>query len=196
VRRLLALGLLLLATAGCSEPPQKEIDQAQTAVDLARAAGADRFAAEDYTAAVAGLQKARAAVDQRDYNQALSYAIDARQRAADALRQAADATAKARKATDALITAVTARITQLEARLTTAEAARVPVKELRTPRAAIAEAQTRLQEARAEIGAGNYEKAGEILTAVRKKLDATVHDVENIPRHPPRTSKPRTARTS
>lgn len=194
MRRLLVIGLLLLAATGCSEPPQKEIDQAQTALDLARTAGADTFAAEEYSAAAAGLQKARAAVDQRDYRQALSYAIDARQRAQNAIRQAADDKARARRATDALIADVTARATQLQARLKTAEAAHVPAKELRAPRAAVADVQKDLQEARAEIGAGNYDKAGEILTAVRKKLDAAVHDVENIPPRPSRAGRARASR--
>src|SRR5207237_5155423 len=62
VRRLL-ITVLLFAAAGCSEPPQKEIDQAQAAVDLARTGGADTYAAEEYAAAVAGLQKAHASVD-------------------------------------------------------------------------------------------------------------------------------------
>jgi hypothetical protein len=180
---------LLLLAAGCSEPPQKEIDQAQTAVDLARTAGGDRFAAEEYAAAVAGLQKARDAVEQRDYRQALSYAIDARQRAQDAIRQAAEARAKAQRAADTLLADVTARASQLQARLKAAEAAHAPLKELRAPRAALAVAQQGLQEARTEIGAGNYEKAGERLTAVRKKLDAAIRDVENIPLRAPRAGR-------
>ena len=53
---------LMLFTAGCSEPPQKEIDQAQAAVDAARTVGADRYATADFTAAVSSLDKARAAV--------------------------------------------------------------------------------------------------------------------------------------
>jgi hypothetical protein len=80
VRRLLVI-LVVLLTTGCSEPPQKEIDQAQAAVDAARTAGADRYAAADFTAAVSSLDKARAAVEQRDYRQALNYALDSRQRA-------------------------------------------------------------------------------------------------------------------
>ena len=38
------LPLLLLATA-CSEPPHKELDRAQGAIDAARAAGAEQYAA-------------------------------------------------------------------------------------------------------------------------------------------------------
>src|SRR5258708_3563111 len=179
--RLLLFILILIPAAGCSEPPRKEIDQAQTAVDLAGTAGADKFAAEEYAAAVAGLQKARDAVEQRDYRQALSYAIDARQRAQDAIRQAADAKAKAQRATDSLVTDVTARANQLRTRLKGAEAARVPAKELRAPRAAMAEAQQGLQEARAEIGAGNYQKAEEILTALRPKLHPPIPHLDHIP---------------
>jgi len=186
VGRLLSIGLLLLALTGCSEPPQKEIDQAQTAVDLARTAGADRYATEEYTAAASGLQKARTAVEQRDYRQALSYAIDARQRAQNAIRQAGDGKARAQRATEALLTAIVARTTQLETRLKTAEAARVPAKELRGARAALEDVRKDLQEARTEIGAGNYEKAGEQLASVRKKLDAALVNVEKIPQRPPR----------
>ena len=193
------LAVLLLAAAGCSEPPQKEIDQAQAALDLARAAGAETYAAEEYGAAAAGVQKARTSVDQRDYRQALSYAIDARQRAQNALHQAEIGRAKAQRAIDAAVTDVSNRLNELQTRLQAAEKARVPVKELRDPRAALADGRKALQEARTEIGAGNHAKAGEMLAAVRKKLDAAIRDVENIPqpRSPKaRSPKPRTARST
>src|SRR5437764_830945 len=64
-RTTLLVAVLALLTA-CSEPPQKEIDQAQSAVDAARAARADAYAPEEYTAAAAALQRARQAVDERD----------------------------------------------------------------------------------------------------------------------------------
>jgi hypothetical protein len=170
----------LLATAGCSEPPQKELDQAQAAVDLARTGGADRYATDEYAAATAALLKARAAVDQRDYRQALSYAIDARQRAQSAFRQAGEGKAQALRTADALLAGTVALADRLDVRLAAAAASRVPAKELRGPRAAREDARRALQEARTQIGAGNYEKAGELLASVRKKLDAAVADVEKI----------------
>lgn len=188
------LAVLLLAVSGCSEPPQKEIDQAQAAVDLARTSGAETYAAEEFAAATAGVQKAHSAVDQRDYRQALSYAIDARQRAQNAVRQAANGKVKAKTATEATMTAVSTQLNQLEARLKAAETPKVPKKELRAPRAALADARKGLQEAGTEIGAENYAKAGETLMEVRKKLDLAIKDVEHIPRPQPRTkraSKPR-----
>ena len=41
----------LLFVAGCADPPSKEMDQAQGAIDAARAAGADQYATTGLTAA-------------------------------------------------------------------------------------------------------------------------------------------------
>src|SRR5581483_9749899 len=77
------IGLLLLCvtfTAACADdPPTKEMNQAQGAIDAARAAGAEQYAPEDFKAAVAALQRSHEAVTQRDYRQALNDALDARE---------------------------------------------------------------------------------------------------------------------
>ena len=185
----LLISFLLLAAAGCSEPPQKEIDQAQAAVDLAKNADAERFAADEYTAATTALAKARAAVDQRDYRQALSYAIDARQRAQSALRQAADEKTRVRKAAEALYGEIATRANRLQALLRAADAAHAGSKELREPRATLAEARKALQEASAAISLGNYEQGSKSLTEVRGKLDAAMKDAEKIPQPAPRSGK-------
>lgn len=186
MRRVLASLLLLLVAAGCSEPPQKEIDQAQTALDLARAAGADKYAKTEYSDAASALQKARVAVDQRDYRQALNYAIDSRQRAQDAIRQAADGKSRAQRAAEAIVIDISTRASTLQERVKAAEAARAPAKDLRSARETMAAAQTRLQEARTLIGAGNYEEATTTLTEVRGKLDGAIAEIEKIPQRPPR----------
>ena len=72
------------ALRGCSEPPQKEIDRAQQAIDTARAAGAEQYAPESFAAATTALQQSHEAVDQRDYRLALSRAVDASDRAQEA----------------------------------------------------------------------------------------------------------------
>src|SRR3954447_244760 len=120
MRRLPVIALLLLLAAGCSEPPQKEIDQAQGAIDTARAAGADKYAVDEYTAATTALQKSHDAVDQRDYRQALSYALDARERAQDPARQPADGRARARGAVETALTEISVRVQQLDTRIKTA----------------------------------------------------------------------------
>jgi hypothetical protein len=186
MRRFAAIGLLLLLAAGCSEPPQKEIDQAQGAIDAARAAGADKYATDDYTAATSALQKSHDAVAQRDYRQALSYALDARERAQDAARQAADGKARARSAAESAFTEVSARAHQLETRIKTAEAARVPARELQKSRATLAETRKALQEARTAIDTGNYGDVPSMLTTARSQVDAALSEVEGIPQRPVR----------
>src|SRR4029078_2966791 len=85
-----------VAGAACGDPPEKEMQQAQGAIDAARAAGADRYAVEEYTAATEALKNARIAVEQRDYRLALNHALDSLERAQEAARQAADGKAAAR----------------------------------------------------------------------------------------------------
>jgi hypothetical protein len=189
MRRLPAIGLLLLLAAGCSEPPQKEINQAQGAIDAARAAGADQYAVEEYNAATTALQKSHDAVDQRDYRQALSYALDARERAQDAARQAADGKARARITAEVAFNQISARAQQLEARIKTAEAARVPARELQKSRDTLAKARTALQEARTAIDAGNYSDVASKVSSIRSELDAALTEVEGIPQRPARKRK-------
>jgi hypothetical protein len=185
VRRLLAIGLLLLTSAGCSGPPQKEIDQAQSALDVARTAGADRYAASEFAAAASALEKAHAAVGQRDYRQALNYAIDSRQRATEAARQATDGRARAKTAVEALYGEVASLANKLQAALRTAETA-APAKLLRASQTTLRDARADLQKASAAITAGNYADATEMLTAVRGKLTAALADVQSIPPKPVR----------
>jgi hypothetical protein len=186
VRRLPVIVLLLLVLAGCSGPPQKEIDQARDALAAARAAGADRYASAEYNAAAASLDKANAAVGQRDYRQALNYALDSRQRAVEAERQAADGKARAKSATEALYGTVASATNQLQTALRTAETA-VPARTLRAGQAVLKDARAHLQKASAAIGAGNYDEAAKTLAQVRVKVDAALIDAQKIP---PRAKRP------
>jgi len=153
---------------------------------MARTAGADKYAADEYSAAAIALQKSRDAVAQRDYRLALNYAIDARQRSQDAIKQAGGGRARAQHDADALMTRISALATELQTRLRAAEASRVPLKDLRSARTTVAAVDERLQEARTAIAAGNYDQATTVLTAVREKLDAALHEIEHLPPHPVR----------
>src|SRR5215470_14405074 len=82
--------LAALTAAACGDPPDKEIQQAQGAIDAARAAGADVYAHDEFAAAEQALKNANDAVAQRDYRLALNHALDARDRAKTAATQAAD----------------------------------------------------------------------------------------------------------
>jgi hypothetical protein len=191
MRRVAALLMILLA-AGCSEPPNKEINRAQGAIDAARAAGADQYAAESFTAATSALQQAHEAVDQRDYRLALSRAIDAYERAQDAAKLAADGKAKARSDAEMIVSTANAAALALEAKLRAAEAAHVPARDLAESRRISKDAAVTLQKARANLKSGAYMDA----IATVKGLEAQMHkQIEVVDAMPPPRAPRRTPRT-
>jgi hypothetical protein len=181
----------VVLSAACSEPPQREINSAQTAIDAARAAGAEQYAAESFAAATTALQQSHEAVAQRDYRLALSRAVDATDRAQDAARLAAEGKARARADAEAAVNSSNAALQQLEARLRAAEAARVPARELAEPRKTAKDAVAVLQKARASLNVGNYAEATEVVKGLQQQIRMQIADVEQataprLPRRSPR----------
>src|SRR5215211_338269 len=138
--RRLAL-LVTLLSASCAEPPHKEMNQAQGAIDAARAAGADKFAAAEFTAATDALKRSEDAVAAGDYRQALNHAIDSRERAANAAKMAVDGRAEARGQAERAITEVATLLSRAQAQLKDPDLARLNARVLRTPRATVAAAE-------------------------------------------------------
>jgi hypothetical protein len=122
------------------------------------------------------LQKAHEAVDQRDFRQALAYALDARERAKEAARQSADGKAHARVAAEGSLATTSGRIQQLEAAVKAADAARVPARDLQDTRNLLTESLSTLQKARATFGSGDYLQVTEMLKGIPEKLDAAVRE--------------------
>ena len=89
--------------AGCSAPPQKERDQADSAIAAAKAAGGVEYAPEDLQKADASLVEYDRAVSNGDYRAALSHAISARDAAYHASRVAGERKAAARSDAERLI---------------------------------------------------------------------------------------------
>jgi len=181
MRRLAALLLTILPIAGCSEPPHKEMNRAQGAIDAARAAGAEQYAAEPYTAATAALQQSHEAVGQRDYRLALSRAIDAYERGQDAAMLAADGKAKARSEAEMIVSTTSTAALTLNIRLKAAEAARLPARDLATPRATARDAATTLQKARAALKTGAYLDAMESVKGLDARIRTQIQAIEAIP---------------
>ena len=178
--RVIPFVLVLLALAGCSEPPLKELDEARSAIDAAQAAGAEQYAAEEYAGATITLQKARASLDERDYRQALSYAIDARQRAIEASRVVPDARARAKTAAEADLKSVTDSVSHLESALHAAAEAGVSAQELLAPSETVDAAKGSLQEARTALDARKYLEATALLRGVRENVDGAAKTVSSI----------------
>lgn len=173
MRRLAVLLGALVLCAACSEPPQKEIDRAQGAIDAARAAGAERYATPEFTAATGALKEAHDAVGQRDYRLALTKALDASERGQQAARQAADGKARARGDLERMITSVTTSLQQLQT-VIKAEAARLPAPVLANAKREAADTQAALQKARTLLDAEQYLDARDALAGVEERLDVQV----------------------
>jgi flagellar hook-basal body complex protein FliE len=174
-RRLLLMLALAgsVVLAGCGDPPEKEMQQAQGAIDAARAAGADRYAQEEFAAAQTALKKAQDAVADRDYRLALNHALDSREQAQNAAKDAADHKAAARTDADRAVNQAMAALNDAHTKLKAAETAHVPPRALAEPRRIITDADDAVQKARATFAAGEYL---DVLEAVRP-LTPRLHDV-------------------
>jgi hypothetical protein len=177
-RRLLAVLCLAvsISAAGCGDPPEKEMQQAQGAIDAARAAGADQYAQEEFAAAQTALKKAHDAVADRDYRLALNHALDSREQAQNAAKDAADHKAAARTDADRAVNQAMAALNDAHTKLKAAETAHVPPRTLAEPRRIITDAEETVQKARTLFAAGDY--LG-VLEAVRP-LTARLRDVSHM----------------
>ena len=166
--------LAALASTACGDPPNKEMDQAQGAIDAARAAGADRYAVGEYTAATDALKRSQAAVAQRDYRQALNEALDSREHAQNAAREAADAKAQAGAEVERDMAQIAALIAQANTRLAVATRARVPRRVLDGSRQELAAVDESVQKAGEAMKAGDYLAAKAALQGVKERIARAV----------------------
>src|SRR6266851_3754772 len=156
VRRLrlpLAFAAVLMGAA-CGDPPDKELQQARSAIESARGAGADVYAREEFSAAETALKNATEAVDQRDYRLALNRALDARERALSAAKEAVTRKAAVRTDASRALALAGRTLDETRTKLKSAEAARVPAKVLAPARRTIADTDLAVQEARTAFGQG------------------------------------------
>lgn len=180
VRALAVWLVALVAVIGtaCTDPPDREMQQAQGAIDAARAAGADEYAAQELEAARQALSSSEAAVEAGDYRLALNHAVDSRDRAQQAARQAADGKAVARVAADRAITGLGDALAAAQAATASAESARVQARVVSAAQDALAHADGQLQEARTAFDAGDYTRVVALAEAARPGLAATMADVQ------------------
>jgi hypothetical protein len=178
----------LLITA-CGDPPNKEMDQAQGAIDAARAAGADRYAATEYTAATDALKRSQDAVAQRDYRLALNEALDSREHAQNAARAGADTKAQLRAEVERDMAQIAALIAEANTRLAAATRARVPRRVLDGPRQELAAVDESVQKAGEAVKAGDYLSAKTALQGVQERITRAVSALR-----PPATQSSRRAR--
>ena len=174
----LVVGTLLVAA--CAEPPNKEIGQAQGAIDTARAAGADRYAPDEYKAATEALAQAGDAVNVRDYRLALNHAIESRDHAQNAAREAAEARARIRGDVERSMAEVAALLAQANTKVAAAEQARVPRRSLREVQQSLARVNADVQKAGAAMQANDYMGAQPTLAGIKPRLEAIIASLEKL----------------
>jgi HAMP domain-containing protein len=185
--RPLALILTLLSVS-CAEPPNKEMNQAQGAIDAARAAGADKFATSELTAATDALKRSEEAVTAGDYRQALNHAIDSRERAQNAAKMAVDGRADARGHAERAIAEAATLLARAQSQLKNPDLARLNARVLKEPRATVAAAEKMVQEARTALKAEDYPAVTKALNGAAAELQAALTEIEaaSPPRAPVR----------
>jgi hypothetical protein len=189
LRRSIVVTLVLLAFSSFAcggDPPDKEIQQAQNAIDQARAAGADRYAVEEYTAAVDALKNAHAAVDQRDYRLALNDALDSKERAENSAKLAVDGKVAARSAAEKALIAASAAVTAADAKVKAAGTGHLPARTVTDARTALDEAQAHVQEARTALTGGDYYAALSAASAATQSAKMATDKLEASPSTTPR----------
>lgn len=185
--RLAAAALLAASLAGCSEPPYKEMHQAQGALDAARAAGAETYAPTEYKDAKQALDQSQQAVDQRDYRLALRYALDARERAQDAARAAADGKAEARAKAERAVAATENAVRTAAQRIDAARAARLRPRDIAPLVKTRDTADQSLQKARAAMQKEAYVDVQQQLAGVADQVYAAIREIDT--REPPRAAR-------
>ncbi len=178
ILRLSACIVAAVLVTACGDPPNKEMDQAQGAIDAARAVGADRYATTEYTAATDALKRAQDAVAQRDYRQALNEALDSREHAQNAAREAADARAQLRGEVERDMAQIAALIAEANTRLAAATRSRTPRRVLDGPRTDLAAVDQSVQKAGAAMRADDYLAARSALQGVKERIEQALRALE------------------
>lgn len=145
------------------------MDQAQGAIDAARAAGAERYAPAEFAAANTALKNANDAVQQGDYRLALNHAIDSREEAQNAARVASDNRVKLRADVERSMGEVNALLAQVRTWAASAASARAP-KTRRVAQQAAATSTAELQKAGSAMQAEDYATAQKLLMASKERL--------------------------
>jgi len=175
-----------LLTSACAEPPAKEMHQAQGAIDAARAAGAEEYAADELKLAVDGLAKYQEAVAARDFRLALAHALDSRERAQNAAKAAVDGRAKARGDAERELAEAVALVQRAQSRLRNADVARLPKRTVGNFEEAVAATSASLQEARTALTREEYRKVETVAESVSTRIQALLADVETALKPPPK----------
>jgi hypothetical protein len=177
--RLAALILAVLAAA-CGEPPNREINEAKGALDAARAAGAEQYAAEALNDAQTAYDKSLAAVEQRDYRLALNHALDARERAHDAVKDAGNEKSRVRADVARTLQSAEDSLRMLNTRISTAETAKTTSAQLAAARRVVEPLEAAVSRAREAVAKGDFMGARTTLEKIEERVAEATSEIDAV----------------
>jgi hypothetical protein len=169
---------LAFVVLACAAPPNKEIGDAQQALNAARAAGAERFAPKPYEAAAEAYRLANQAVLAGDYRLALNRALESREHAQTAKRESSDIQNRVRDDVQRALADVATLLASAGSRIEDAERAHLPARVIREARQAVAQVNGDVQEASASIKAQDYASAQPLLARVKPHLEKAIASID------------------
>jgi hypothetical protein len=171
--------LLCLTTVACAAPPREELEQARVAIDAARQAGGERFAATEFAAAGDALGKADAAVAARDYRLALNYALESREHAQNATRIASDTRTGLQRDAERSIADAKELLQRAAAALKAPAGAQLSRRARRQAQERLARLETDLQKAGAALEKEDYKAASGLSAEVKRQAEALISLLSN-----------------
>lgn len=159
---------------------------AQGAIEAARAAGAERFAAAELAAAIDALKRSHDAAADNDYRQALNHALDSFERAQNAAKFAVEGRANARGEAERAVAQVATLLATAETQI---KASPLPARSLNAPQKTIDSAGKALQEARKALEKEDYLAVGPALAGVAAGLQAALTQIDTAPAAAPARRK-------
>lgn len=154
------------------------MDRAQGAIDAARAAGADRYAPDEYAAAVNSLKLAEDAVAQRDYRLALNHALESHMHAENAAREGASNRARVRSEVEREMAEIAGLLAQANARVTSAGTSRVPRGIVTDARRRLSQINDDVQKAGEAMKKDDYLEAQPLLTGVKQRIQSVIAAID------------------
>ena len=175
--RAISLFIAVAVLAGCDDPPTAELDAAKQALDSARTVGAERFAADEYSAAQRAYSEAETTTNTeaerfflfKDFEQARAQIADAKSKAMQAESAAEAEKKRQRESAEAVIAtardAIAAAYTSLE-EAPSGKGTEADIEELR---AELSTAEADLDAAEAALDSENFSGAESLAESADQK---------------------------
>lgn len=166
-----ALLAFVVTLVSCGSPPQAELDAAQAALDSARQAGAEEYAADAYNRAKNTLADARAKSESGDYDAAKTTAVQAKDQADQAKSLAESTKARVRDEAQAIVSRVTNAIGDARSAVDGAPRGKGADGDLDQLRADLGQAEASLGSARSSLSSGSFNAALTQAKSAESKLN-------------------------